>query len=123
MYRDDDDDDDDTIQEQRFDISFLILKLWFYSNSFSALDDGERIFVWNEKGKNKSYNLLLIDSSLNVVVLACPFTVGGLHVKIFLKVPADLAAIELKLDVMFGNISIHGRFITAINDTVKCDLF
>ena len=59
----------------------------------------------------------------NVLALACAFTVGGLHVQIFLKVPAGLAAIVLKLDVMFGNISIHGRFITAISDTVKCDLF
>ena len=71
MYRD----DDDTEREKRFDIFILIFKLWFYSISFSALDDRERIFVWNDKGKNKSYNLLLIDSSLNVVALACAFIV------------------------------------------------
>ena len=34
-----------------------------------------------------------------------------------------LAAIALKLDVMLENISIHGRFITAVSNTVKCDLF
>ena len=55
----------------------------------------EKGFVWNDKGKNKSYNILLIDSSLNVVVLDCVFTVGGLHVQIFLKVPSGLAAIAL----------------------------
>ena len=33
------------------------------------------------------------------------------------------AAIALKLAVMFGHVSIQGRFITAIRDTMKCDLF
>ena len=56
----------------------------------------EKGFVWNDKGKNKSHNLLLIDSLLNVVALACAFTVGGLHVQIFLKVPSGLPAIALK---------------------------
>ena len=91
MYRD----DDDTEREKRFDIFILIFKLWFYSISFSALDDRERTFVWNDKGKNKSHNLLLIDSLLNVVALACDFTVGGIHVQIFLKLPSGLAAIAL----------------------------
>ena len=84
MYRD----DDDTEREKRFDIFILIFKLWFYSISFSALDDRERIFVWNDKGKNENYNLLLIDTLLNVVALSCAFTVSGLHIQIFLKVPS-----------------------------------
>ena len=96
----------------------MVLLYFIFSSRWSRKD-----FVWNDKGKNKSYNLLLIDSSLNVVVLACVFTVGGLHVQIFLKVPSGLAAIALKLDVMFGNISIHGRFFTTVSDSVKCDLF
>ena len=79
MYRE----EDDTEQEHRFYTSILIFKLRFYSISFSALDGRERILFGMIKVKNKSYNLLLIDSSLNVVVLACVFTVGGLHVQIF----------------------------------------
>ena len=48
---------------------------------------------------------------------------GGIHVQIFLEVPSGLEAIALKVAVMFGLVSIHGRFTAAIRDTMKCDLF
>ena len=92
MYRD----DYDTERERRFDKFIYILNYGsILFHSFSALDDRERTFVWNDKGKNKSHNLLLIDSLLNVVALACDFTVGGIHVQIFLKLPSGWAAIAL----------------------------